>query len=265
MNNNQNILIIANQRKNAEFDSSNKMWNFYKSAYTHIFKRILTEECAAENGKQTIVEVGGEIDFNFKNAKNSKYAYFRKTIENDNSINKAKRQDLINNLNKCAKRHHSIENCSIMPCTGKLQITKQYIGNDRLDVFVRAIKEYYEGETALLLTHTTPENMSRLKAYLGMFEGVVDYCKQIYFINEELVWELVSSGYKAIDSAKRVEEYMELAKEFWRQKTQFFNNPDLVGPNLVETYKKTKEWEENWKKSNEQGSSNISLNDESNK
>lgn len=250
MNNNKNILIIANQRKNAEFDSSKTMWDFYENTYKH----ILTEECAAD---KTMVEVGGEIDFNFKNAK---YDYFRKTIENDNSITYDDREKLLEKLEKYAESHHSIENCSIMPCTGKLQITKQYIGNDRLDVFVRAIKEYYEGETALLLTHTTPENMSRLKAYLGMFEGVVDYCKQIYFINEELVWELVSSGYKAIDSAKRVEEYMRLAEGFWGQKTQFFNNPDLV-----ETYEKAKEWEENWKKSNEQESSKTSLNDESNK
>ena len=122
------------------------------------------------------------------------------------------------------KEHHTIENVSIMPSNGNMQFTKQSIGNDRFDVMAFAVDEYCKGNTALLLVHCTPEFQNTLKECMHsicfdseqIMLNTILYFEKIYNINDiDLIQNLIESGKKAIDSAQRVLEYIELAYRVW--------------------------------------------------
>ena len=120
-------------------------------------------------------------------------------------------------------------NISIMPVTGGLNNTKKSVGNDRLDVFLLALKLYYQenGYPSLLLSSGKQSlvywsDINVLKEYLDSFDGLYDYCDKVYHINKELVDLLCESGRTPIDSAARVVDYIRLALEFWRQKDEYY-------------------------------------------
>jgi len=138
-----------------------------------------------------------------------------------------------NNLKICQSLYRSGVNISIMPQTGALNNTKKHIGNDRLDTFIWALEQFYSSKSNLLMNASTYQNTKYLKAYLELFDGVEDYCSQIYHINSSLVEDMIESGKKAIDSPERVIEYMNLAYRFWSQKLIYLNSIS----NLDETIK----------------------------
>ena len=98
---------------------------------------------------------------------------------------------------------------------------KKMLGNDRLDVYVWALNEYYENGNELILNGSSNEYLPSLKQFLGLFNGVNDYCRCMYQINEDLAQRLVTSGTKSIDRASRAKEYMDLAEEFWAQREKY--------------------------------------------
>lgn len=101
-----------------------------------------------------------------------------------------------------------------------MNLVKKAIGNDRIDTFIWALDEWYKGGACLLLNCSSNENIASVKEYLGLFKNVYDYCNTIYFIDDALVRDLISSGTKPIDSYQRAKEYMILATRFWKQKRE---------------------------------------------
>ena len=130
---------------------------------------------------------------------------------------------------------YSIVNVSLIPQSGNLQAVKQGIGNDRLDTFVWALDEYYSKRSNLLFNHSSAQNMSALNEYLDMFNGVDEYCRTVYHINESLVADMIESGKKAIDTPEGIMGFMNLTYRFWTQKAKYLyakakgkNNNEII-------------------------------------
>lgn len=218
-----------------EYDSSEEMWDFYDEIYKETFKldSPIIKELKGRNKDKFYrcykiiddIRFGGEVDFNFSaEGKKAKIDYFEKVLIKDKSCVDLYRDKIRSMLALVKKRHHSIENVSIMPSNGNMQFTKQSIGNDRFDVMAFAVDEYCKGNTALLLVHCAPEFQNTLKKFMRSicFDSeqntlnTILYFEKIYNINDiDLIQNLIESGKKAIDSAQRVLEYIELAYRVW--------------------------------------------------
>ncbi|MDR5658541.1 hypothetical protein RH915_03460 [Serpentinicella sp. ANB-PHB4] len=243
-------------KRNVEgFDTSDLAWDAYKIMYKsdcdetmslckifdlskpdikagrkEAFIKSEIKGITKENNKN--ISVSGDIIFNFsgKDSKNGqgRYDNFRKYIKKIED--EEEKEEYLNKLEICHRMHYSIENCSLMVKQGKLQIAKQSIGNDRGDTFIWALDEYYKGKNELVLNHSTQENCLILKEALKCFEykkspseSIYQYCEMFYNIyDKELVDALIYSGSKAINSARRVQEYIELALAFWGMRSKFY-------------------------------------------
>lgn len=221
--------------KPTEYDNKKKAWEKYISAYHNNFEtididkdlecsgsRIYITQAFKHNEKLSdTIKFSGETDFNFKKKRGfgNHYGVYKKLLE----TNQENFQKNIEMLDECYSKYKSSDNISIMPRSGNLQAVKKGIGNDRLDVFIWSINEYYSNSVNLLLNQSTGQNINCLKSFLAVFDNVYEYCKEIYHINDKLVRKLIASGSQAIDSAERVVEYMALAMEFWRQKSDYIS------------------------------------------
>lgn len=214
-----------------EFDSNPIAWKIYNLMYAENFveafeiidkPRKHIKNSFSYKGKHTSqMNFSGETDFNFGHGwAHTKYEKYVKLIT-QTSISQEDETKYSNHLNICSKLYKSIVNISIMPQTGNLQSAKKGIGNDRMDVFIWALAEYYNKSSNVLTNYCSYENMESLQKYLDIFGDVYNYCDAIYHINESLVNDLIKSGKESIDSVERMVSYMDLASKFWRQKIVF--------------------------------------------
>lgn len=231
-----------------EYDSSKDMWSFYDKIYDNIFLNIEKSSLESAYNKKYVryyktienIKYGGEIDFNFSTeGKKSKLKNFNTIVEKDEAcIDDSFKEKIYKLLEMIKKHHHSIENVSLMPSNGNMQFTKQSIGNDRFDVMAFAIDEYCKGNTSLLLAHCSPEYLKTLKRYMNDIcydkeqEKLVSkfYFEKIYNIRDDLglINSIIESGKKAIDSAERVLEYMDLAYRVWICRLgHYYNNKKI--------------------------------------
>lgn len=215
-----------------EYDVNEYAWRLYGLLYKDLFngkdyeiedekgKRPYIKATLEHSGKTVLLELSGETDFNFSSKKiygwgksrEQFFKYFSKELKAKDKV------DFLKQIDGCRKKHHSPENISLMPKSGSLNIVKKSIGNDRLDTFVWALNEYYENNNEMIFSFSSNENYMLLKGYLDLFDDVYDYCKTMYFISDKLTRELINSGCKAINSAQRAKEYMDLAVRFWEEK-----------------------------------------------
>lgn len=220
-----------------EYDVTRSSWDIYRCMYKdhlHICpdsiikkgtQRAYIKSSFIFNGKKSEeLAFSGETDFNFSRTKifgygRSRYEHFKKLLGKTDVYH-------IHMLDTCCDKFHSQENISLMPKTGSLQLVKKCIGNDRLDVFVWCLNEYYQHRSSLIYNFCSYENLNALKSFLELFQNIHEYCKVIYCIDSKLTDDLVDSGRKPIDSAKRAIEYMELAHAFWRQKETILITPE---------------------------------------
>lgn len=219
-----------------EFDSSKLAYEIYNKIYCNLLtnirvkndkKRPYFKADINHNGKQLVdMNYGGDRDFNFGSGFSySTFPKYQNYIQNGISDDKVESIKMYyNNLKICQLLYRSGVNISIMPQTGALNIAKKQIGNDRLDTFIWALEQYYSSNVNLLMNASTYQNAKYLKEYLEQFDGIEDYCSQIYHINSSLVEDMVESGKKAIDSPERVIEYMNLAYRFWTQKLKYLES-----------------------------------------
>lgn len=231
--------------KKEEFDSSKLAFEIYKKIYSNFLINIIDKDDKKRqyvkadinhNGKQLVdMNYSGDTDFNFGcGFSNSIFPKYMHLIQDGIPDDKEEFREMhYNNLKICQSLYRSGVNISIMPQTGALNNTKKHIGNDRLDTFIWALEQFYSSKSNLLMNASTYQNTKYLKAYLELFDGVEDYCSQIYHINSSLVEDMIESGKKAIDSPERVIEYMNLAYRFWSQKLIYLNSIS----NLDETIK----------------------------
>lgn len=178
------------------------------------------------------LRLSGDTDFNFNE---DKYKKIKEIIKGDN--------ELIKLLEDCKKKHHSLQNFSLMQSLGGLQRIKsqglevesgsnKYEWMDRLDSFIYILSILFENPDSDILDlkkrKLYKSNYEKLHTdYLSKFDSIDDYCKRIYFIENELVNKLKENGAKHMLKEKDgkligdkgvVKEYLRLANEFWKQK-----------------------------------------------
>lgn len=184
-------------------------------------KGIRQIACAGER----CPDFGGETDFNFSE---KKYNFFRKKINADD-------KELLEKLEICRKRHHALENFSLIPRTGNLQGVKGR-GFDRLDCFICLLNDYY-AQSRKNLEHEVftgansgVTNKEILKAYLDSFRDsedtpIYNYCSVIYKMDKEWVDRMIKNGEKKDMERDHVREYLDLAIEYWNTKLKKY--PDI--------------------------------------
>lgn len=217
-----------------------KDWEFWKEkmgfekveSSEDLKKKVLSTKVLKkrENRKIACVgkenpDFGGDTDFNFNE---QKYNYFKNIMGNDS--------ELLEKLEKCRKRHHALENFSLMPRTGGLQLVKGRMF-DRLDCFIWSLDNYFknrEDDHIVLQGVSSVNNRKILKVYLDSFcdgeigsdQAIYKYCSAIYKMdNKWWVDRMKVNGEKEMKGEPdRVKEYMELAIEYWDTKLENYSN-----------------------------------------
>lgn len=234
-------------------DSSDQAWEYYKHAYVNVnntplndyFSKICPDKRHNQSHdclsfltnskikrlkplqKDGIPIMGADTMFNFNH---KKYNIFKDIPDID-----------IMQLDRCAKNHHSLLNFSLMPQTGAMNNFKGINHKlDRFDYFISDLDNYYEAdcfkraETALgkyYLKETDCPARVR-NNFLNEFNNVKDYCKQVYFIDENFkpndgilktndktfIESLIDNGKKAIDTKDNLIKYMDLAEDYWEMR-----------------------------------------------
>lgn len=172
-----------------------------------------------------ILRIAGETDFNFKkDRRNQKYEYYRKLIKNEEK------------LNWCERRFHSLENFSLMLVPGEMNNIKGR-RRDRIDKFIYILKGYFDKREEHNSDKYWHDIFSKVKGrnyknkeyqeiclevlyeYLALFKGIDDYCERIYKMDEDMVGRFLELGEKEdFKEGKDVEEFMQLAEDYWRKK-----------------------------------------------
>ena len=190
-------------------------------------------------------DMGGDTIFNFNHKKYQIYSYIINRI--DTNSGKNCKEQLLSQLNRCAKNHHSFLNFSLMPRTGAMNSAKGSIfdGLDRFDTFVFFLDHFYQSleeniYTNALLNGSVPNikfaNRKILKDFLSQFNSIENYCKEIYFINndDKFINRLIENGKKPIHYAQKMldnmsdpekqanvstlKEYMDIAEKYWEMR-----------------------------------------------
>lgn len=217
-----------------EFDRTSDAFALYTAVHSQkIITKNRSKKYFYKYEDEKDIEISGDCDFNFHM---QHVLYFQNILETKCDLCEATRKELINKLYfYYSELMYSPNNISIMPVSGGLNNTKKSIGNDRFDVFIFALKMYFEDDCNSLLLSSGKQGVvywdtiHELQGYLDSFRtgkkenDLNNYCKQIYHIDSELVKLLWKSGQKAIDSAKRVEEYLKLADDVWAAMQKFYS------------------------------------------
>ena len=235
----QNKTSEQNKIFEESVDTNDLVWEMYKITY----KDGILSECfnmetyetsdgrkyalLTVEGKEKIfgnikikdkdIKLSGDVIFNFSDTRCNGY---ENSIEEDYNV--IRQIEYKEKLEECKKMHDSFENCALMISTGKLQQTKQHIGNDRGDVFVWALDEYYKGNNERVLEWAPKDKARILREFLNYFHDVYKYCEVFYNITDKgFIDRLIQSGSKALDSADKVENYIDLALKFWDERAEY--------------------------------------------
>lgn len=155
---------------------------------------------------------GGECDFNFNE---TKIKLFKKII--------GKNQDALNQLEKCKDNHHRLVNFSLMQAMGNMQKVKGRDPFDRLDTFILKLNQYFLDLSKEVLSSSSNSNEPVLREFLDNFKDIYEYCKAIYFIeDEEFIDDIIKQGALPIKKCEDVIRYMDLAEKFWNKKEFHF-------------------------------------------
>ncbi|WOV84730.1 hypothetical protein PGH26_02045 [Sporosarcina jeotgali] len=205
----------------AKFDLNNIRLRRFKHeniTYTRLLVRIKIDSSSFnEERKWSKFTLGGDCDFNFNEKKVSK---FKKILGESNEL-----------LNYCSRRHHTLLNFSIMPATGGMNSFKGIKPFDRLDTFVYHLNQYYTKKDELILSNSR-YNKQPLIDFLNTFDNIYDYCKKIYFLsNKDFVDRLILEGERPLLVPKDVVRYMQLAKDYWNEKENSWNEMNLYDSN----------------------------------
>ncbi|WOO86797.1 hypothetical protein RZE82_06655 [Mollicutes bacterium LVI A0039] len=243
----ERIQNFKNTERSFDPDSSPTAWKHYIVIYSKILKqysdnyklnRIKVWLRMGKNSKE--VTMGADTDFTFNSEKqkgNAPYYVFKKIVDNDEEITNKKKETILNLLDECSKQHHSLVNFSIMPQTGGMNNFKS---NYRFDRFINDLNCFYTGVADLGLSDAgeigrhpnikVPSYLKRntcnkqmLIKYLLKFENINCYCSNHYQIDSKFVEKLIcfynkveeTNKHRALKTASQVEEYCNLAKEYW--------------------------------------------------
>lgn len=179
---------------------------------TEIIRDYKVDYCEAAN------RFGGECDFNF----NEKKVKLFEEIIGEN-------QYALKQLNRCKDNHHRLVNFSLIQAIGNMQGFKGRNRFDRLDTFILKLHHYFSGLSEEILTSSSDSNKPELIAFLNKFKDVYEYCKEIYFIEDEkFVRKIIKQGKLPIENCEDVVRYMNLAEEFWNKKEFYFLKKEFL-------------------------------------
>lgn len=253
--------------RNFDVDSSPIVWEHYRTVYKAFFEKYSIDTVNLElelNPPSLIAKSSGNIllepdyrfrgdtDFNF-NHKKGHYPFLKKIIEVDKKVPISHKVSALAQLERCRIAHHTLKNFSLMPRTGKMQNTKNSCKNDRVDVFLYHLKEFYDackdfdkyedlsnaaGEMDLKVINGNGRNKDEDKkllfSYLMTFrdgknkDPFYNYCESIYFINQKDCDRMVDLGKEITEKAKSEEfysfkdavSYMNLAEYIWKARAE---------------------------------------------
>lgn len=203
--------------------------------YTNIPKKIKPNRIFALNKSTSRKEndgttyclatqrLGGETDFNFNE---QKVELFKKIIGEDSQI--------LKQLTRCAEKHHTVINFSLMQAMGNMQREKGKNRFDRLDVFVLKLAKYFRGLSNNILGSSSDHNIGGLISFLDTFKDIYDYMEKTYFIDDtKFVDKIIKQGELPIETHKDVVRYMSLAEEFWDKKEFYLLKKEFL---TIENY-----------------------------
>ncbi|OXC07184.1 hypothetical protein AYP76_08305 [Ligilactobacillus agilis] len=256
----ENLQVLKKQSSNGnkikfDPDSSPEAWDYFKVFNDKIKnlnlknKRLIWEnEIINIDGKSETIDIAGDCSFNFNNNKMGSFEGIK--LED---FQKRK-------LEVCQKMHHNLLNFDLMPVTGGMNNLKGNLkygqenkilvhdlgrkpdnAHDRLDTFVTfidyslkkrnelkqnipCIKEIGEFfSNSIFTTSLKGENFGVFYDFMDNYENVYTYCKEFYNIDSRsFIDRLVESGKKPIEDAKSLNDYMDLAIDYWILKGKTF-------------------------------------------
>ncbi len=226
-----------------DFDACEERWKYYQIRY-HDFGISLEDviflgkdKSARGKWKFRSIVLSGDCFFNFNE---KKVETFIKNISCNN--------ETIQELQKCASRHHSNENCVLMPVTGGLNRVKgkiyykdsgfvvSGIGRptdkcyDRPDTFVYYLNHFFNQKKKRFSLLSAGEyfsnsifkealqsfDFSDLYSFLYEFENIYEYCNLFFGIDELFVDRMIEEGKEPIIDELGLKRYMLLAEDFWK-------------------------------------------------
>ncbi len=238
-----------------DFDACEERWKYYQRRYPDFGIDLevvrFTSNDKSKRGKWTYrtVELSGDCFFNFNEKKIQAF------IKNISCTSETKRK-----LKECSERHHTNENCVLMPVTGGLNNVKgkiYYRGNgfvvrgigastdkcyDRPDTFLVYLNDFFEQKKNSLNLLSAGEylsnsifkealqsfNFADLYIFLDAFEDVYEYCNLFYGIDEVFADRMIEEGKEPIIDDAGLNRYMLLAEDFWKIQA------DILEKNMTE-------------------------------
>ena len=232
-----------------DFDSCQERWEYYQKRYPEL--KIQIKDVKNKNGrgvwKYGSVEISGDCFFNFND---KKIEAFIKNIQCDPETKMR--------LLACTERHHTNENCVLMPTTGGMNKVKGKIyyrdsgfviagvGRptnkcyDRPDTFLFYLNNFFEHKESVFDLSTAGEylsnsvfkealqsfNFNDLYYFLAGFKDIYEYCGLFYGIDKAFVDRMINEGKRPIRDKEDLNNYMQLAEDFWRIQAEILQHSE---------------------------------------
>lgn len=233
--------------------------NLYKPVYSSMEFWKNTDFSKVSNSgyifyNNTECSISGDVFFNFKKGiktkKYQKYEYFEELLRRDFSGDR-----LIESLKKldyCNQMFHSFHNFVLLPVPAGLNnfkgtssfIEENFHFLDRPDKLLYLMNQYFKerNEDNCIFSsaagrkskkYSAEENTiilkKTLKDFLDTFDTFDDFCKNLFLIEDkEFIKKLVENGKKDILTGEDVENYMDLAIEFWNLRHKIISEKVFV-------------------------------------
>lgn len=251
----ENLQVLKKQSSNGnkgkfDPDSSPEAWDYFK-----VFSGEIKDLNLNSNRliwKSKTIDIAGDCSFNFND---NKMKSFEEILQKPKLEVCPKLK-----LEVCQKMHHNLLNFDLIPVTGGMNNLKGNLKydkenkilvhdlgrpsenmHDRLDTFVTfidyslkkrnelkqnipCIKEIGEFfSNSIFTTSLKGENFGVLYDFMDNYENVYTYCKKFYNIDSiSFIDKLVASGKKPIEDVKSLNDYMDLAIDYWILKGETF-------------------------------------------
>lgn len=192
--------------------------------------------------KEWSIVLSGDCFFNFSEKKINSYI---KTIN-------PKKEETLKLLKSCAANYLSDENCVLMPVTGAMNNIKgkayfkdktlTISGNgrrpfnayDRPDTLIYMLDQFYSKKkkklslydaglffsSSIFRDSLNGLNFSEYYNFMNSFNSVVDFCSVFFKIDEKFTKRMIASGKKPIKSEDNLLNYLNLAQDYWKSRTQ---------------------------------------------
>ncbi len=183
--------------------------------------------------------VSGDVTFNFGKEKQRNLKYERyKAIIMESGSDATVKAYMLRKLDSCSEMNYSFENLTLMVTTGGLNLVKNNQGGnlDRPDAYIALLQKYFnpaeddaeKKEYRHKVFSRSRNNEAYLHRWLKELElgGIKAYCQLFWAIDDEdFLKEMCELGKREIKSAYDVNDYMNLAIDFWEMR---FNRFQLI-------------------------------------